>query len=191
MIGSVGALKGFVVAILLANGFQQDEMTSPRKALEDAGATTYIIAPEQTTVQGWDWTVLKPLDAFKVDVPVDKANPKNYDALLIPGGYPNIDDLRLNPKALEFVKGFSNKPIASICHGPLVLIDANLVRDKTLTSYPSIENDLKNAGAIWLNNTVVCDGLLVTSRSPEDLTAFNAMIVKVCIQAKQAKTISK
>lgn len=180
-------LKNFVVAILVANGFQQDEMTGPVKALQEEGAKVYIISPEKNTVEGWDWNIPKPLDKFKVDVELDKANPDDYDALLLPGGLTGPDDLRLNSQAISFVKSFAKKPIAAICHGPWLLIDAGLVRNVTITSYPSIKNDLINAGAHWIDQEVACCENIITSRMPEDIPAFNKKIIELFAQANNSK----
>lgn len=179
----LGVLKGFTVAIIIASGFQQNEMTSPKKALEDAGATVHLVALEKDTVQGWDWYVPKPMDIFKVDVQIDAAQADNYDALMIPGGLTNNDDLRLSPAAIAFVRGFANKPIASICHGQWLLIDAQLAHGKTMTSWPSIKQDLINAGAQWVDKDVVIDGNLVTSRMPEDLPVFNDAMITLFAKA--------
>jgi len=171
-------LNGKRVAILVADGFEQVEMTEPRKALQEAGATTEIVSPAKGKVKGWQHTEWG--DQFPVDVPLDSANPGNYDALLLPGGVMNPDKLRLQPKAIEFAKHFwdAGKPIAAICHGPWLLIDSGIARGRRLTSYPSIKNDLKNAGADWVDEEVVTDNGLVTSRSPQDIPAFNRKMVE-------------
>jgi protease I len=172
-------LEGLTIAILVANGFQQDEMTSPAQALRQAGATVKIVSLEHDFVQGWDWYIPKAMDSFPVDVHIDSADPNDYDALLLPGGLLSPDDLRLNPHAVAFVRSFAHKPIAAICHGPWLLIDAHLVKGKTLTSWPSIKEDLKNAGAIWVDANVIVDQGLVTSRSPEDLLYFNQAMLQL------------
>lgn len=172
-------LHGFRVAILIANGFEQSEMVGPKKALEDAGAKVYIVSPVEGKVQGWDWYAPKPKDDFPVDTHISQANAKDYDALVIPGGLNSPDDLRLDKNVIAFVKDFKNKPIASICHGQWVLINAGLVKNKTLTSWPSIEADLVNAGAKWIDKDVVRDGNLVTSRNPDDIPAFNKTMIEL------------
>ena len=140
-------LNGKKVAILVENGFEQVELTEPRQALEQAGAVTHIVSPQATEVKGWNHTEWG--DRFPVDVPLDGADPSDYDALLLPGGVMNPDKLRKNQKAVQFVKAFfdAGKPIAAICHGPWTLIEAGVVNGRTMTSYESIQTDLKNAGA--------------------------------------------
>ncbi len=172
-------LTGKKVAILVADGFEQVEMTEPRKALEQAGAKTVIISPVEGKVQGWNRH--RCGNKFPVEIPLKKANPKDYHALLLPGGVINPDTLRLEPKAIEFIKqmGLSGKPIAAICHGPWTLINAELVKGKTLTSWPSLQIDLKNAGAQWVDKEVVRDGTLVTSRKPQDILSFNQEMIKL------------
>ena len=166
------------IAILVADGFEQVELTEPRKALEEAGATTEIISPADGKVKGWeetDWG-----KKFKVDLPLDEADPDNYDALLLPGGVMNPDKLRMNPDAVKFVRAFfdEGKPVAAICHGPWTLIEAGVIKGRRVTSYPSIQNDLKNAGAQWVDEEVVVDNGLVTSRKPADLPAFNRKMLE-------------
>lgn len=166
------------MAILVADGFEQEELTEPRAALEQAGADTDIVSPEAKKVQGWkhtDWG-----SKFPVDVSLDKAHPEDYDALLLPGGVMNPDKLRTNPKALQFVRQFFNygKPVGAICHGPWTLIDAGVVKGRRLTSYHSIKTDLLNAGANWVDEEVVVDNGLVTSRQPDDLPAFNEKLIE-------------
>jgi protease I len=157
-------LGGKRVAILITDGFEQVEMTEPRKALDQAGAKTAIVSPAQGQVKGWQHT--KWGDSFPVDIPLDTANPNDYDALLLPGGVMNPDKLRMLPKAVQFVKAFfdAKKPVAAICHGPWLLAEAGVARGRTLTSYSSIKTDLKNAGANWIDQPVVEDNGLVTSR---------------------------
>lgn len=182
------SLKNFKVAVLVTNGFQQDEMTEPKKALEAHGVVVHIISPETKTVEGWDWNVPCKQNQFTVDVSLDTADAATYDALLLPGGLTSPDDLRLNDKAISFVKQFSNKPIAAICHGPWLLIDAQLVKGKTVTSYPSIKNDLINAGSHWVDQEAVCCGNIVTSRSPEDIPAFCKKMIELFSEANKKKT---
>ncbi len=171
-------LKGKRVAILVADGFEQVEMTEPRKALDDAGAKTEIVSPAQGEVQGWKHH--DKADKFRVDVPLDTANSNNYDALLLPGGVLNPDQLRTIPKAVEFVKSFfeEGKPVAAICHGPWMLVEADVVRGRPVTSWPSIKTDLRNAGGKWLDMEVVTDHGLVTSRKPDDIPAFNRKMIE-------------
>jgi protease I len=171
-------LRGKRVAALVDNGFEQVELTEPKKALEAAGATVDIVSPQQGTVKGWqhgNWG-----DEMKVDRPLASARADEYDALLLPGGVMNPDKLRANPQAVAFVKGFvdAHKPIASICHGPWTLIEAGAVRGRKMTSWPSLQTDLKNAGAQWVDQEVVVDNGLVTSRKPDDIPAFNRKMIE-------------
>ena len=176
-------LTGKRVAILVADGFEQVEMTEPRRALQAAGAETRVVSPAGTTVRGWKHA--DPADPFPVDIPLDRARFDEFDALLLPGGVMNPDQLRANPKAVAFVRGFvaAGKPIAAICHGPWTLIDAEGVRDRTMTSWPSLRRDLENAGARWVDEPVVVDGNVVTSRKPDDIPAFNEKTIEVFAQA--------
>jgi len=171
-------LNGKKVAILVENGFEQVELTSPKQALEEAGAKTYIISPERSKVKGWEHT--KWGDEFPVDVGIEQANANDYDALVLPGGVMNPDKLRTNKPAVQFVRNFfdQHKPVAAICHGPWTLIDAGVVKGRKMTSYPSLQTDLKNAGANWVDQEVVVDQGLVTSRKPDDLPAFNRKLVE-------------
>jgi protease I len=171
-------LSGKKVAILVADGFEQVEMTEPKQALERAGAQTQIISPAQGKVKGWQHTEWG--DQFPVDVPLAQARPDDYDALLLPGGVMNPDKLRANKQAVQFVKAFvdTGKPIAAICHGPWTLIEAGAVRGRTMTSYPSLQTDLRNAGANWVDQEVVTDQGLVTSRKPDDIPAFNRKMIE-------------
>jgi protease I len=166
------------VAILVAEGFEQREMTEPREALEDAGATTMIVSPADGEVQGWDH--YHKADEFDVDVPLSKANAADFDALLLPGGVANPDQLRMKPEAVRFVKDFFNadKPVAVICHGPWTLIEAGVVRGRKMTSWPGIKTDLINAGAQWVDEPVVVDNGLVSSRKPDDIPAFNKKMIE-------------
>lgn len=171
-------LEGKKVAILVADGFEQVEMTGPQEALEAAGAETEIVSPAEKKVKGWeetDWG-----NKFKVDVPLNDAQAGEYDALLLPGGVMNPDKLRLQPKAIEFIRAFfdAGKPVAAICHGPWTLIDAGVARGRRMTSYPSIKNDLINAGVNWVDEEVVVDNGLVTSRKPSDIPAFNRKMIE-------------
>ncbi len=161
------------VAILVAEGFEQVELTEPRKALDEAGAETKIVSPAGKEVQGWKH--FDKADRFKVDVPLEQARAEDFDALLLPGGVANPDQLRSNPKAVAFVRAFfdAGKPVAAICHGPWTLIDAQVVRGRRITSWPSLKADLTNAGAQWTDEEVVVDKGLVSSRKPQDIPAFN------------------
>jgi len=166
------SLKDKKIAILTDNGFEEVELTSPKQALEEAGAVVHIIS-KQETVKGWNhdhWSI-----ELKSDVLLDDADPLEYDGLMIPGGVINPDAMRREKAYVAFAKAFmeSGKPIAAICHGPQLLIETGLLEGRELTSYPSIKTDLVNAGAIWKDEAVVTDNGLVTSRSPADLAAFN------------------
>jgi len=167
------------VAILVEDGFEQVEMTHPRDALRHAGATTVIVSPRTDTVRGWNHD--QPADGFPVEVTIESADASHFDALLLPGGVANPDKLRMNPKAVAFVKAFGDagKPIAAICHGPWSLVEADLVRGKRVTSWPSLQTDLRNAGATWVDEVVVKDDKLVTSRKPDDIPAFNEAMIEV------------
>jgi protease I len=171
-------LKGKSVAILVADGFEQSELEQPRAALTKAGAETCVISPNQDVVKAWsekEWG-----DTIDVDVPLHKANPEDYDALLLPGGVLNPDKLRTMPAAVEFVRNFfvAGKPVAAICHGPQMLIEAGVVRGRKLTSFHSLKTDLSNAGAEWVDESVVVDHGLVTSRKPADIPEFNAKMIE-------------
>jgi len=171
-------LKGKKIAILVENGFEEVEMTEPREALNKAGAQTTIVSPAGKQVKGWrhtDWG-----ETFPVDLALDKADPRNFDALLLPGGVMNPDKLRANPQAVQFVRSFfdEGKPVAAICHGPWTLIDAGVVERRRVTSYHSIKADLKNADANWVDEEVVVDNGLVTSRQPSDIPAFNRKMIE-------------
>jgi protease I len=174
----MAALGGKRVAILVAEGFEQVEMTGPRKALQEAGAQTQIVSPAKGEVQGWNH--FDKADRFPVDVPLEQASADNFDALLLPGGVANPDQLRMNPKAVQLVRSFfeAGKPIGVICHGPWTLIEAGVVDGRTMTSWPSLKTDLENAGAKWVDQEVVVDRGLVSSRNPKDIPAFNRKIVE-------------
>jgi len=173
-----GELNGKRIAILVADGFEQVEMTKPKAALEEAGARTEVVSPSRGEVQAWRH--FDKGDKFPVDVPLDTANPKDYDALLLPGGVANPDQLRGIPKAVDFAKQFfeAGKPVAAICHGPWLLVEADVVRGRSVTSWPSLRTDLKNAGANWIDQEVVADNGLVTSRKPDDIPAFNRKMIE-------------
>ncbi len=171
-------LNGKRVAILVTDGFEQSELASPKEALERAGAETHIIAPSGEKVRAWDeedWG-----ETFRVNVQLKRANPEDYDALLLPGGVMSPDKLRRDSRALDFVRSFfdDGKPVAAICHGPWTLIDAGVVPGRRMTSWPSLQTDLKNAGAEWIDEPVVVDNGLVTSRKPADIPLFNRKIVE-------------
>jgi protease I len=175
-------LKGLKVAILIEDGFEQVEMVEPRKALDQAGAETRIVSTKNKSVRGWkfkDWG-----DEFPVDLSIDQAQPRDFDALLLPGGVINPDKLRMQPKAVEFVKAFfdAGKPVASICHGPWTVIEAGAARGRRIASWPSLKTDLRNAGAEWVDQEAVVDGNLVTSRNPDDIPAFNREMIALFSQ---------
>jgi protease I len=164
---------GKKVAILTENGFEEIELTSPKRAMENAGIEVDIVSPQKDKVKAWahdHWSIELP-----VDVNLNEANVEDYDALMIPGGVMNPDLMRLNEDCVEFAKDFmeAGKPVAAICHGPQLLIETGLLKGKEITSYPSVKTDLQNAGAYWRDKEVVVDNGLVTSRSPKDLEAFN------------------
>jgi protease I len=177
------ALKGMRVAIIVANDFEQTEMTEPRKALDQSGAHTVLISPIRAEVQGFNHDV--KADRFKVDLPIDHARPEDFDALLLPGGALNADFIRMDEKAREFVRSFdrSGKPMAVICHGPWLLVSSGVARGRTLTSYYTVQDDLRNAGANWVDQEVVHDGNLVTSRQPADIPAFNREMLQLFSQS--------
>ena len=180
-------LDGKKVAILVADGFEQIELTEPKKALEQAGAQTEIVSPVKGKVQGWNHD--EKADKFSVDSSLDTATPDNYDALMLPGGVRNPDLLRMEPRAVEFVKGFfeAGKPVAAICHAPWTLIEADVVRGRQITSWPSLKTDLKNAGAKWIDEEVITDNGLVTSRKPDDLPAFNRKMIEEFAQGQHSR----
>ncbi len=170
------------VAILVAEGFEQEELTSPREALDNAGAATQIVSPADGEVQGWNH--YDKGDMFTVDIPLSDARADDFDALLLPGGVANPDQLRMKPEAVDFIKSFfdAGKPIAVICHGAWTLIESGVVKGRKMTSWPSIKTDLINAGAEWVDEEVVVDKGLVSSRKPEDLPAFNKKMVEECAE---------
>ena len=181
-----GKLNGKKVAILVENGFEQVEMTEPRKALEEAGAGTDLISPVQGKVKGWQHT--RWGDEFDVHVSLAQASAEDYDALLLPGGVMSPDKLRMNPQAVSFVRRFfeEGKPVAAICHGPWTLIDAGVVRGRRVTSWPSLRTDLRNAGANWTDEQVIVDNGLVTSRKPDDIPAFNRKMIEEFAEGEHA-----
>jgi deglycase len=171
-------LQGKKVAILAADMFERVELEEPRKALEDAGATTEVISIKDGEIQGFDH--FDPSKKVKVDKTVEEVSVGEYDALLVPGGVGNPDLLRGDENAVDFVREFaeSKKPMALICHGPWVLIDAGIARGRTLTSWPTVGTDLRNAGANWVDKEVVVDQGIVTSRKPDDIPAFNKKMIE-------------
>lgn len=180
-------LYGLKVAILITTGFEQSEMVGPKQALEEAGAAVHIVSLAEGKIQGWDWVALEPRDHFTVDAVLPKVTSNDYDALVLPGGLNSPDDLRLDENAVNFVRGFKDKPIAAICHGPWLLINADLVRNKTITSWPSIKIDLINAGGKWVDQEAVRDGNLLTSRMPDDVPAFNKAMIKLFAESMGQK----
>jgi protease I len=180
-------LKGKRVAILVENGFEQVELTEPRKALDQAGAQTAIVSPVEGRVKGWKFTEWG--DDFLVDVPLTGARAEDFDALMLPGGVINPDKLRINPQAVAFVHAFhdAKKPIAAICHGPWTLINAGVVRGRKMTSWPSVEMDLRNAGATWMDEEVVTDQGLVTSRKPDDIPAFSRKMIEEIAEGRHER----
>jgi len=179
-------LNGKHVAILVADGFEQVELTAPRDALLSAGAATDVVSPNEKSVQGWNHH--EPGDEVCVDKPLAKAFADDYDALVLPGGVLNPDELRQNLSARAFVRAFfeQGKPVAAICHGLQTLIDAEVVDARRVTSYWSIQTDLRNAGAMWVDQPVVVDQGLVTSRHPQDLEEFNAKLIEEVAEGRHA-----
>jgi protease I len=174
----MSTLSGLRVAILVADGFEQVEMTEPRKALVAAGADTRIVSPAKDQVQGWNHH--DKADQFKVDIALNDADANDFGALVLPGGVANPDQLRALPQAVDFVREFveAGKPVAVICHGPWTLIEAGVVKGRHITSWPSVKTDLINAGAKWVDKEVVVDNGLVSSRKPDDLPAFNRTMLE-------------
>ena len=172
-------LNGLKVAILVTDGFEQVELVEPRKALDAAGAKTQIVSPKNDRVRGWKHTEWG--DELPVDVPLQNAKPEDFDALLLPGGVISPDKLRIEPKAVNFVKSFfdANKPVAAICHGPWTIIEAGAARGRRIASWPSLKTDLRNAGAEWLDQESVVDRNLVSSRKPDDIPAFNRAMIEL------------
>jgi protease I len=181
-------LRGKKVAMLVDNGFEQSELLEPKRALEQAGAEVQVVSPQSGEVKGWqhtDWG-----QTVRVDRELGSARPSDFDALVLPGGVMNPDRLRANPEAVSFVKEFvaANKPIAAICHGPWTLIEAGAVKGRRVTSWPSLKTDLTNAGASWVDEQVVVDRGLVTSRKPDDLPAFNRKMIEEFAEGVHAPT---
>ena len=170
-------LSGKKIAILATDGFEQSELLDPRNALDQAGATTEVISPKTGEIKGWNHTEWgKPV---KVDKALAQANAEDYAALVLPGGVMNPDHLRMEPAAVEFVRKFveAGKPVAAICHGPWLLVEAGVVKGKKVTSWPSLKTDLRNAGAEWVDQEVCKDGQFITSRKPDDIPAFSRTII--------------
>ena len=182
-----GKLEGRTVAILATDGFEQSELLEPKKALEGEGAKTEVVSLESGTIRGWmlkNWGQDVP-----VDVTIKTARPEQYDALVLPGGMMNPDRLRVEQRAVDFVRAFfdSEKPIAAICHGPWMLVEAGVVEGIRLTSWPSLRTDIRNAGGEWVNEEVVSDRRLVTSRKPDDLPAFNRRMIEMFAQSARKR----
>ena len=172
------------VAILATNGFEESELKSPLDAMKKEGFEVHIVSEKKGTIKGWangNWS-----GEVNVDKTLDEVNPEQYNALVLPGGVLNPDKLRVNEKAVQFVKGFfkAHKPVAAICHGPQILINADVVKGRNMTSFKSIKQDLINAGAKWEDSEVVCDEGFVTSRNPDDLPAFNAKLIEEVKEGK-------
>jgi protease I len=184
-------LQGKTIAIIATDGFEQVELQKPKQALEEAGAETEVVSPKAGRIKGWnrtDWG-----DEVSVDVELKSANPDRYDALLLPGGVMNPDKLRMIPDAVSFVKHFfeHKKPVVSICHGPWMLVEADQVRGRTLTSWPSLKTDIKNAGGTWQDHEVIRSGKVVTSRKPDDIPAFNREMIDLFSNTSAEKGESK
>ena len=185
-----GQLDGKKVAILVADGFEQVEMTMPREALDQAGAETKIVSLKSGKIQGMHHA--DKGDKFDVDLTLDEARPDKFDALLIPGGVHNPDTMRTNQKALGFARHFfrESKPVAVICHGPQLLINADLVRGRKMTSWPAIQVDMRNAGARWVDEEVVVDNGLVSSRKPDDIPAFNRKMIEEFAEGRHKSAVA-
>lgn len=181
-------LSGKKVAILAADGFEEVELTKPRAALDEAGAKTTVVSLKSGKIQGMNHA--DKGDTVAVDLTLNEAKPGDFDALMIPGGLMNPDSLRSSEEALEFVRHFfrEGKPVAAICHAPWVLIDAGVIRGRTVTSWPAIKTDVRNAGATWVDQEVVVDNGLVTSRKPDDIPAFNKKMVEEFCEGRHAPT---
>jgi len=178
-------LKGLKVAILATDGFEQVELMEPRQALDDAGANTRVVAPKRGKIRGWKFTEWG--DEVAVDLALEDATPEQFDALVLPGGVLSPDKLRMIPAAVAFVKAFfeARKPIAAICHGPWTVIEAGAAKGRRMTSWPALRTDLINAGAHWVDEAMVRDGNLITSRKPDDIPAFNHGMIELFGQTSQ------
>jgi protease I len=183
-------LKGKKVAILATDGFEQVELTDPKKNLESAGATVEVVSIKSGKIKGWDHTDWGK--SVKVDLEVKDANPANYDSLVLPGGQMNPDSLRMDKDAIGFIKAFveSGKPVAAICHGPWTLIEAGEVKGRKMTSWPSLHTDLENAGANWVDQEVVRDGNIITSRKPDDIPAFSRTLIEAMTAGTSAGRVA-
>jgi protease I len=186
-----GKLKGKKVAIIAADMVEQVELVEPRKALDDAGAETHLISLKPGEIQGFNH--FDPADKHKVDRTIEEADASEYDALMIPGGVGNPDQLRGDENVVAFVRGFfdAGKPVAAICHAPWVLVEAGVVRDRKLTSWPTLQTDIRNAGGNWVDEQVVVDAGLVTSRKPDDIPAFNAKMIEEFAEGQHAEQREK
>jgi protease I len=184
-------LEGKKVAILAADMFERVELEKPRKALEDAGATTEVISIHDGEIQGFDH--FDPASKVKVDKTVEEVSPDDYDALVVPGGVGNPDQLRGDENVVSFVRSFfdAGKPVAAICHAPWVLVEAGVVRERKLTSWPTLQTDIRNAGGNWVDQEVVVDSGLVTSRKPDDIPAFNDKMIEEFCEGKHAEQREK
>ena len=184
-------LQGKKVAILATDGFEQVELTGPKKALEDAGATVEVISPKAGEIKGWNMTDWG--ESVKVDKALNDAKPNDYDALVLPGGQINPDKLRMEPKAVQFVSDFFNsgKPLGAICHGPWMLVEAGVLKHRTLTSWPSVRTDVRNAGGHWVDEEVVTDQNLTTSRKPDDIPAFSERLIREIGKGKSSQSAPK
>lgn len=180
-------LKGKKIAILVADGFEQVELTGPKEALEAAGAEIEIVSPAEGEVQGWNHD--EKADLFPVDMPLNLARSDDYDALVLPGGVRNPDQLRMSTRAVEFVDGFfaTGKPVAAICHAPWLLIETEVIKGRNITSWPSLKSDLINAGAHWVDRQVVVDNGLITSRKPQDIPAFNKKMIEEFAEGRHSR----
>jgi protease I len=191
MPASQTALQGKKIAVLMTDGVEQVEYTDPRRYLEEHGAHVTLVSPKPQGSQVQGYRHLTPGDRFVVEMDVRDAHPEDFDGLMLPGGVANPDQLRLSEEAIGFIREFAreDKPIAAICHGPWTLIDAGIAQGKQLTSWPSLKEDLRNAGAQWKDQPVVVDGKLVTSRKPDDIPAFDEAMLQQFTQAQRtAKT---
>jgi protease I len=180
----MASLKGKKIAILATDGFEQAELVEPRKALDAAGATTVVVAPKSGAIRGWkvkEWG-----DTVRVDQTLEDARSNEFDALVLPGGVMSPDHLRMEPKAVDFVRQFisAGKTVAAICHGPWTLLETGALKGKSVTSWPSLRTDLKNAGAHWVDQEVVIDGNFIFSRKPDDIPAFNQAIIQAVSAAE-------
>jgi protease I len=178
-------LQGKRVAMLMTDGVEQIEYTSPRSYLEERGATVVLVSPKDAGEEVQGFNHMQPAGKFRVEMHVRDARPADFDALVLPGGVANPDNLRLSREAIDFIRGFDveDKPVGAICHGPWTLIDAGIATARHMTSWPSLKRDLMNAGAEWTDDEVVIDARLVTSRKPDDLPAFNDALVKELLMA--------